>query len=456
MNLLNILKPARALALSVALFGVAAVWSQATYAEVQTKNVSQAASAYQTFLKNEYSLTLSPSLTKGEFIQAVDQILNLEPQELKGKFTYIVKDSPYYRAVQALFEKGILTDSELQPDQALTELDATFIAVKASGLKELAYTYSDQKIETALEKVQIDYSHHSSLSKQAAQELAVAVDTGILSSDAANQFQPGKPANADFASLLLGKILTFHGSYKQAIGQVADADIFSKLTQSWKTLDIIKAPELRAVFDEALKQNLVTGYNLKDNRYDAHFDPQLALTYGHSDFNHAIQLIGLLRSENINAKVQLEPKTSAFIYLKEWGEPIQTNDYQVLQIDNGNYIAYAKEYDISFEFTTVDQKNKFQDIIFAYAKKDSEDETGLIASSWWQPLYYSLTDIKDYEVIANNKITQGNYYAQSFTLPERITAIKEGINKINPSLDIASYTFWVDKPFYNYLLGDFK
>lgn len=168
---------------------------------------------------------------------------------------------------------------------------------------------------------------------------------------------------------MLGKILTFNGQYKHYIGTTSDDDIFRKINDAWHTEDLISSTDLRSVFDEALKKNLITGYNLKDSRFDANFDPKQSLTYGHSDIKHAIQLIGLLRSENIQAKVQLEPKTSAFIYLKEWGEPTQTEDYQVVQIENGNFIAYAKEYDIEFEFDNAEQKNKFQQIVLQYAKR---------------------------------------------------------------------------------------
>lgn len=244
-------------------------------------------------------------------------------------------------------------------------MQATFIALKASGLQELAYTYPNDKIKTALTKVHIDYDQNNQLTLQAAQELAAAVDTGLVSSD----FQADAAASPSFANDLLGKILTFNGQYKHYIGTTSDDDIFRKINDAWHTEDLISSTDLRSVFDEALKKNLITGYNLKDSRFDANFDPKQSLTYGHSDIKHAIQLIGLLRSENIQAKVQLEPKTSAFIYLKEWGEPTQTEDYQVVQIENGNFIAYAKEYDIEFEFDNAEQKNKFQQIVLQYAKR---------------------------------------------------------------------------------------
>ncbi|MFD0693064.1 S-layer homology domain-containing protein [Paenibacillus sp. GCM10027628] len=452
MKLLNPVKTARTVALTAVLLSSVSAFGASAFAA----ETSESTASYKQFLKDHYSLSLAGSLSKGDFVNAVDRILKLEPKEQTNKFTDLQKDSPYYKAANALFEKGILTDGKLQGEQPLTQLQATFIALKAAGLKELAYTYPQDKVKAALAKLHIDYDQNNELTLQAAQELAAAVDTGLLSSEQEVGFKPDAAADDNFASELLGKVLAFQGQYKNYIGTTSDDDIFRKINEAWSTEDLIAATDLRAVFDEALKKNLVTGYNLKDARFDAHFDQKLSLTYGHSDITHALQLIGLLRSEGIEAKVQLEPKTSAFVYLKEWGEPTQTDDYQVVQIDNGNFIAYAKEYDIEFEFDNAEQKNKFQQTILQYAKKNSEDQKGLIYSSWWQPLYYSLTDIKDYKVISNNKISKGHYYAQSFSLSDKSTDVAAGIKKINPSFEVESYKFWVDEPFYHYLLGDYK
>ncbi|MIP45614.1 hypothetical protein C3578_26645, partial [Salmonella enterica] len=64
------------------------------------------------------------------------------------------------------------------------------------------------------------------------------------------------------------------------------------------------------------------------------------------------------------------------------------------------------------------------------------------------------TALAEYPVIANNKISLGNYYAQSFSLKENSKAIQEGFTKLAPDADISSYTFWVDQPFFNYLNGE--
>lgn len=418
--------------------------------------IAYSTAEYAQFLKQNDNVSFDDSITRGEFIQAVAQALHLEPSGNGGKPGDLSADSPYYEAALALLEKGILTQDKIRAEEPLTEADSVYIAVKAAELKELAYTYPKDKIKAALSQLQIDLDQLTGLTLQASQELAAAVDTGLLPSEAYATFQRDRAASAEFATLLLGQVVSAKGLYKNYIGSVSDSDIYRKVHQAWKTQDIIKADDLQKIVNEALKQNLVTGYNLKDARFNANFDSALSLTYGHSDITHALQLIGLLRGEGINAKVQLEPKTSAFIYLKEWGEPVQTDDYQVVQIENGNYIAYAKEYDIAFEFASAEQKVKFQDIVLKYAKKNSEDATGLIYGSWWQPLYYSLTEIKDYKEISNNYIAKGNYIAQSFSLSDKTADIAAGIKKIDKDAEVKSYRFWADEPFYNYLLGEYK
>ncbi|WP_442956013.1 hypothetical protein [Paenibacillus sp. MMO-177] len=454
MNLRNKWLLSGSLALSL-LFSATLPLSAAQAAAAPTSAVLQSSSTsiteYEQFLQEKYGISFQGTVTKGQFLQQVAKVLHLGSAESKPVFSDLGADSPYYSSAAALYEHGIITSLKIEADKPLQATGALYIAVKAAGLAELAHSYPQSKTTDALK--QIGYSP-AGLSLSAAQELAAAVHSGLLPSSFYKEVK-GKAASADLAEALLVQILSIKGEYKHYIGYTSDADIYGKLADAYNTSDIIQAPELQTVVDAALKQNLVTGYNLKDNRFDANFVDSLSLTYGHDNLKHAVQLIGLLRSEGIRAKVQFEPKTSAFIYLKEWGEPVQTENYKVVQIENGNYIAYAKEYDLKFEFANAADKARFQPVILQYAKKNSEDQTGLIASSWWQPLYYSLTKLDDYIQITNNKITgAGHYYAQSFSLNEPSAAIVEGFKKLGTGLDIQSYPIWVDKPFFNYLNGE--
>lgn len=412
------------------------------------------AKEYGTFLSAKYDITVNEHATKGQFIQYVADLLPGEATKTDYRFNDVESSNEHYAAVAELYEKGHLTGTTIQADQQLQPWIAAIIAVRAAGLKELAATYTTEKIDAALANIN---STSSDWYKHVAQELAVAIDNGIIPEQYYDEFDSNKPASAEFVQYILGEITSYNGNYKNYIANSTDANLISELIAAYNTADIIQVSELQEIVDAALEQNIITGYNFKDARFEANFVDEYALTYGHSDLTHAIQLIGLLRSEGLEAKVQLEPKTSAFLYLKEWGEPEQSESFQVKQIANGNYVAYSKEYDLSFEFNSIEDKEKFQKIIIDYAKKDADDEPGLIVNSWWQPLYYSNTELDEYVTISNNKLTLGNYYAQTFSLNEQVESIAAGFKEVNPEVEVESYEFWANIAFYNYLGGtDYK
>jgi citrate lyase gamma subunit len=410
--------------------------SLATVAPVNTAALSTEWSSY---VKQQYGVNLSGTVTREQFAAALVKVVAAGTNA----------------ADHEAAAKGFLPEAKAGTAK-LAAWEAISAAVKAAELKELAYTYSEPKVTASWKKAGLSYQKGGAISLQHAQEVAAAIDTGLVPAKTLSSLTTEGEINAELAYHLLGKVAEFHGKYKNFLGTVTEEDIYGKLAQAWTESQIIKAGELQELVDQGLKQNLITGYNLKDAAFDPHFDPERTLTYGHSDIVHAIQLIALLKSEGINAKVQFEPKTSAFIYLKEWGEPVQTDDYQVVQIENGNFIAYAKEYDLSFEFANVDEKKRFQPLVLQYAKRNQEDMIGLLKGSWWQPLYHSRTELAEYPVITNNVLQQGRYIVQSFSLNEQSAKVVEGFKKIDPKVQIETYKFWVDQPFYNYLIGDYK
>lgn len=445
----NKLLLAAALTVSLLFAGQPAASVSAASAPAATHEI--ASSEYAAFLRDKFNLAFSKQITRGEFILGLAGSTQLQPTDESATFKDLPSTSPYYEAAKALYQNGVLASDTVNASAPLSAVNAVQFAVRASGLKELAYTYPQAKAEQAVSKLQLK---KNSLNLQTLQELAAAVDTGLLPSSYYGQVKSGVSATADLANLLVGKVLVTRGQYKHYIGYASDSDIFAKLTDAYETSDIIQFDKLLKIVDAALEQGLVTGYNLKDSRYDPNFVESLSLVYGHSDLKHALQLIGLLRSEGIDAKVQFEPKTSAFVYLKEWGDPGVSDLYVVRQIANGNYIEYAKEYDISFEFNNAADKQCFNGIVQAYAKKNRDNQPGLIAGSWWQPLYYSLTSLPDYKIITNNKIAIDHYYAQSFSLKEQSQAVTNGFKQVDPSVTVENYDFWVDVPFYNYLNGE--
>ncbi|KUO77285.1 MAG: hypothetical protein APF77_19280 [Clostridia bacterium BRH_c25] len=419
------------LIISVLFSGTAVFAEETAYAgstSLSAGNGQSQRAEYKEFLEDNYRIDVPDIVTKGYFINAVEKISGV-------RYSEIDKDAD-------------VTGME----KALTNSEALAIAVRAAGMKEFAYTYPKDKIESALLKIGVDYNALKDVSLQWTQEAAAAADCGFLP----KAVKLEDAVTEDDATYMLGKVLSFQGKYKNFIGYINDEDIYSKVHNAWNMQSLINAEELRAIVDEVLKSDAVTGYNVKDIRFNSNFDQDLSITYGHSDIKHGIQLIGLLRREGLNAKVQLEPKSSAYIYMKEWGEPGQSPDFQVVQIENGNYIAYSKEYDISFEFDSQEQKNKFQEVILKYAKRNQDAMDGLIAGSWWQPLYYSNIEIKDYLTVTNNYIKKDNFIAQSFSLNEKSESVVQGFKKEDTELEVVTYKFWVNEAFYNYLLGDYK
>ena len=422
----------------------------------------ETAADYALFLKEKFGISFSDAPTKGEFIAATAAALRLQTGEDAeaaasadaAVFDDVPVSSPYYEPAAALHREGIISARKQYPQARLTAINAAQIANKASSLKELAYTYSSDKVDRTLAPFNLSAAL---LGLQGAQELAAAIDTGLVPASQYHLIRELGPATSEYAALLLGKTLETRGEYKRYIGWVSEDNILNELLSAYQASGIVKAPELQAIGDRALEENLVTGYTIRDSRYESNFIDELTITYAHADIRHALQLITLLRSEGIDAKVQYEPRTSAFVYLKEWGEPGESESYEVRQIANGNYIEYAKEYELIFEFRSAADRDRFDGIILQFAKKNEADQPGLIYGSWWQPLYYSNDrPAGDYKEIANNKLSDGRYYLESFSLVEQADEVAEAFRTDEPDITFSTYTFWTNAAFYRYLNGESK
>lgn len=431
-------------------FGVFGVFVPGAQAATTEPNSAQ---EYAIFLEEKHGIAIESSITKGEFIQAVATVLDLQAPEAEVSFSDLAADHPTYEGAAALYANGLLTGTIVQADEPLQPWVAALIALRASNLQELAYTYPQDKIDAALGNLGVAADSYN---QSTAAELAAAVDTGLIPAEYYAEFAENQAASHELVNVLLGKVLSFNGDYKQYIGYVSDDDIYSKFITAFETSNIIEIPTLQPFVDDALKQDVITGYNLKDDRFDANFVSDLTITYGHSNVQHAIQLLGLLRSEGIDAKVQFEPKTSAYVHRQEWGEPYVDENSRAVLTESGNYIHSSKEYDLVLEFFNKEDKESFESIIVQYAKKNEDDQPGLLAGSWWQPLFFTLVEPAEegYKLIANNKIEDGYYYAQTFSLVEDTESIAAGFAVIDPEVEVESYTFWANGAFYNYLKGE--
>ena len=311
-------------------------------------------------------------------------------------------------------------------------------AVKDLKMEELAGTYSTEKISNSLKGYR---NKKEDLNEQAAK--AVLVDLGALSVEELNS---GKNIDEKLGNFVTDYINT----QENYIGNVSDKNLIERLNNKWNKGKVIEDSSLNSALNKALQKGLTTGYNIKDRKEYANFDKNLTVSYGHSDMIHASQIIGLLKSEGIDAKVQLELKTSAFIYLPEWGKP----GYTHTKMSDGTIIAHPLEYDLKLQFENKKDKEKFFELIDKYAKKDSEDEKGILYESWWQP-FIQTEKTEGYEMLIDSIASDSKYDAHILTLPEKSKALVEELKK-NKNIKVTTKEVWVNPAFYRFMLGEYK
>lgn len=334
----------------------------------------------------------------------------------------------------------------------LSWLSAVSAAVSAADFAELALSYPKEKVDERLAFYGIE-------AQGAPEALACALDVALITSSEAKQVVAGEAFTVADAQQLLMRIAVANGDGRNHLGMASDPAIYGKIDQAWNSFLLFDDGELSEVGRAAVQQEITTGYGIKSAAYSARFLPELTLQYGHSEIKHAHQLIGLLNSEGIDAKVQLEPKVSIYQYLLEWGPvPEATPTYEVKQFGD-LYLVYAVEYDMQLEFNNQTDMMRFDEVIKTFAKKNegNEEAIGLIADSWWQPLY-STTEAQmprsDYHQIFDCVVTNGIYSIHPFTMPEDKDAVVEKLKALAGELEVTPVERYCNTAFYNYLSGE--
>ena len=342
-----------------------------------------------------------------------------------------------------------LTDVE-----SLTVEDAVIGAVRVANMEELALAYAGNagKILDD-EEVRVDEKY--------APYVAIALDQDLVDDD----YNFSGPLTARRAAIMLYRAAEISGKGRHYIGRVSDDEILPELQSTLSAMAIFDDDTLSNAGIEILVQGATTGYSMKYAGYDARFLEENTLRYGHSDPTHAMQLVALMKAENLDAYVQIEPKVSVYEYMLDWGEPSDpTPTYAVHEMDD-RYFAFAIEYDMALEFDSPAEKEKFHDLIETYAKKYDNivDEDGnptkpLLASSWWQPLYYSTTGMKnaEFKELVDNVIAyEGDTYSiHSFSVPEDSDAVAEAAKSVDANLTVTPRTITVNPAFYRYITGE--
>ena len=337
--------------------------------------------------------------------------------------------------------------------EALSDGAVVEAGIKLAGLDELAQSYLNDAVPDKAAKVL--EANGILTEEEYVPYVACAADLELYAKDT--------PFDVE---TFLYRCLEIAGKGRHYLGRVTDADLMEEMRAVLDSMSIFDNWELDALGTELVMDGIVTGYGLKYAGYDARFLDAYTLKYSHSDYQHAIQLVGLLRSEGMDAYVQVEPKVSIYEYLKEWGTPAAPSPtYAVQQTDNGRYLCYSVEYDLMIEFDSADDKEKFHGLIETYAKKydDRVDENGdvtakLLAESWWQPLYSSGTPMRngEFQEMIDNTIYDrtGKYSIHTFTLTEGADAVVDKVGEIAPELTMSPFKVYVNPAFVRYITGE--
>lgn len=340
----------------------------------------------------------------------------------------------------------------------LTWWGAIGAAVEAADYKELALSYPQEKVAKRLAQYGVTVPAEEA-EKLYMTNVACALDVSLVTADDVAKAAAGEPFTVVDAEKLLMKVADANGDARNYLGMASDPDIYGKVDQAWNSFILFDDGKLAEVGKEAVLQQISTGYGIKSAAYDARFLPNLTLQYGHSDIKHAHQLLGLLNSEDIDAKVQLEPKISIYQYLLEWGPiPEATPTYEVKQFDD-LYLVYAVEYDMQLEFNNTEDMLRFDSVIKEFAKKNegNEEADGLIYASWWQPLYSTTrTDMpkEDYHQMFDCVVTNGIYSIHPFALPENKDMVVEKLTELAGDLEVKTVERYCNTAFYSYLKGE--
>ncbi|MDR7090562.1 hypothetical protein [Cellvibrio fibrivorans] len=235
------------------------------------------------------------------------------------------------------------------------------------------------------------------------------------------------------------------------LGQLNESSLYQRIETQWKTQSAVKPSAFALELRQLIGQGIATGYNLVTTSWPL-FEADRHIIYGHSDIDHAQQLLALLASEGLQARVGFSRKTSAFLYRDDWG----TLSQSLIDLGNGRRLVEASEYDLHFEFPTAADKTKFVATIDRYAKKDTANQTGLIRSAWWQPFYRSKNAAEGFASATQIAVSNGKETALLLALPNQAPALVKAIQQLNPTWSVSPEAIWVNLAFHRYLQGGYK
>lgn len=310
-------------------------------------------------------------------------------------------------------------------------------AVEQLEFDLLMHTFADAKVDRLLN------GHGNELTVPERQAAAVLIVAGVI--DAEDLDNPSRAATRleSYAQVIQSR-------HPALAGRIGDATLLSRLEVGFDYSELLEADEFLEVLSKQLAKGVITGYDLRlKGVYDG-FPTSLTFVYSHSSLLHVRQLVTLLHSEDIDGWVYVTPKVSAFLYREDWGSAGDN----VATLPSGLRVVQGREFAVMFRFDSKADRKRFHEVITRYAKRDSKDEQGLIADSWWQPFYYTASELEGFKPISLVVVASDRHEATLTVLEDKTQSVVDALADTPWSARVDKV--WVNPPFFRFLSGDYK
>lgn len=296
---------------------------------------------------------------------------------------------------------------------------------------------------------------HGENSKDRVRQLGLIELAATFSEQKIARCLPDNDKTADLLERQATALLACLGVSGTNMGLLA-TPMFAQLTESampaWLTSGQVQIAAFESRLQKAMAAGLSTGYNVVPQSNWPDFDPTRTVIYGHSDWRHARQLVALLHSEGLRPNVTALVKKSAFLHRENWGEPEQP----LPTLATGQRYVDQLEYDLFIDFAEPADVQHFTELVDRYAKKDSEDEAGLIHGAWWQPFYRTLKPFAGAHQLTVMLVTSGGYRANLMSIPDLAAEKIRALKALDPEWQVTTFDIWVNPGFYRNQLGDYR
>lgn len=256
------------------------------------------------------------------------------------------------------------------------------------------------------------------------------------------------------------------GYYHPYLGHINDGDVYRLARAKKDSIDrAYFLGEVPALFDlgvkglEGISGGTFTGYNVKSYNENPVFSTDYTIRYDHGNMGHLLQMITLLRREEMDVRVSVKGRISSYVHhIDQWGEPNWSA--VTARIDEQRVVVSSNSFDILLEFSQRKELEAFKGVVDEYARRKEQDTYGLIRAPYYAPVYASTQALPGYEAVIDLRISSNGFYLQSYVLVEYfeevLSSMKEYVLAFPEEMVLEYSTYYVNPEFTNYLRNNLQ